>query len=265
MSRRRRKNPILMRALAISFGVNLILLPVLAYFGAFKKISSEFHEATVILVNKPEDKQTHEKTPPAKKTEAKKDTGKGPQTPHHGVSMKPNPVAPKVETAGAGPGGDGGGPAVESGTGKAGTLPSSGSGISSSVPKAVEPAPRESAPAAAAPKPLSPAPVTAPQPAKPIERPKHIPVYREPAIAYGPQPTIPDDLRDEALDKSFVAEFSVGADGVPTNVKTAQSTGIAELDDIALEAARKWRFKPAMLDGASVDSRVRLIVEFKVE
>ena len=58
--------------------------------------------------------------------------------------------------------------------------------------------------------------------------------------------------------------FVVGPDGMPIRVTVSQSTGNNELDRIALDAAKQWRFKPATRDGQPVESRVRLHIEFQV-
>ena len=79
-----------------------------------------------------------------------------------------------------------------------------------------------------------------------------------------PKPSIPDDLRSDALDKTFVAECTVGEDGTTMDVKAVQSTGNDELDRRALDAAKKWHFKPATRDGQPVIGKVRIFIEFQV-
>jgi len=259
MSRRRRKNPFLARAILISIGVNLIVLPILAYFGAFKKLAAQYAPSQVVLVQTQELKKEIEraKTKPDKKPDEKKsEASHGAKLARHAGAAKPNPNAPKIETAG-GPGAGGGGSAVESGTGKAGVVPVSPGG-SGTVPA---PKPKSTAPSE-----VAPVSQPTPKPAPPLPpKPRTPGVYAAPTIADGPEPSIPDDLRDDVLDKTFIAEFVVGPDGVPKSVQTAQSTGVDELDRIALDAARHWRFHPATLDGVGVESHVRLQVEFKVE
>jgi len=100
---------------------------------------------------------------------------------------------------------------------------------------------------------------------KPEVKPKPEPKFVECEAVSQPQPTIPDDLRTEELSKDFVAELEVGTDGIPKSVKTTQSTGINELDQLALDAARKWRFTPATLDGVPTEQTVRIKIEFRVQ
>ena len=80
-----------------------------------------------------------------------------------------------------------------------------------------------------------------------------------------PQPTIPDDLRAEPLDKTLIVEADVDTGGHPTNVTVAESTGIKELDAVGVDTAKRYRFKPATVDDAPVDQHVRFRILFKVE
>src|SRR5579871_4931338 len=124
MRRRRQKNPLLMRIIAISVGVHLVALPILAHFGAFKKIQEHFVQAQMVVLPPPQtekvneevrQKQVARKTPGAKKSASSSQHA-------HVASHHANPNAPHVAVAqGNGPGGDGDG--VEQGNGKQGVLP----------------------------------------------------------------------------------------------------------------------------------------------
>ena len=54
MRRRRQKNPLLMRIIVISVAVHIVALPVLAHFGAFKKIQEHFVEAKIVVLPPPD-------------------------------------------------------------------------------------------------------------------------------------------------------------------------------------------------------------------
>jgi len=111
----------------------------------------------------------------------------------------------------------------------------------------------------------TPAPEATPAPiATPMPQPKP-PVFTEAAPIDEIKPTIPDSLRSDAIDATVIAEFQVGADGVPTGVRITQSSGNSDLDDLALKTARQWRFKPATREGQAVESTVRLHIEFQVD
>ena len=59
----------------------------------------------------------------------------------------------------------------------------------------------------------------------------------------------------------FTALFTISATGL-VSVKMVSSTGNATLDALALDAARRWTFRPATVDGKPVDSFRRLAIEF---
>lgn len=80
-------------------------------------------------------------------------------------------------------------------------------------------------------------------------------------IVSQPQPVLPEDIAYDDIHSSFRALFTIHADG-STEVKMISSTGNNRLDNIALEAARQWKFRPAALDGKPVLSYQRLEVQF---
>ncbi len=278
MRRRRQKNPLLGRILLISIVVHIILLPILAYFGAFKKIQQHFVEAQVVVLPPP----VAEKQKPIVKKEERKvpktktaQNSKGKTSPSHTVAHS-NLPQPKIALADPGKGGDNGAGSAEQGNGAAGVLPTDpgtkktettkGDPNAGNPVETVKPVvPEVKQPV----KPIVQNPVTIPdkpvKPVDPIVAPR-VPVFvaAQPVSESQPKPTIPDDLRSEALDKTFIAEFTVGEDGTPMQVKAVQSTGNDELDRRALDAAKKWRFKPATRDGQPVVGTVRLFIEFQV-
>lgn len=78
-----------------------------------------------------------------------------------------------------------------------------------------------------------------------------------------PKPAIPDDLRDSDLSTAFDALFTIHTDGT-ASVKMVSSTGNQTLDALALDAAKRWTFRPATRGGQPVESFLRLRVEFSV-
>lgn len=284
MRRRKEKNPLLMRIIVISVLAHLAILPVLAKLGAFKKIQRQFIVGEVKMVNLPPPQTT-------KAPEEKKEVKAKPQ--------KPNPVAkkasttsehqqrsshptnlnqPKVAVATGGGDGDGAGGTVDQGSGKAGELPTPKTGLTEPTVKPdpkpetkPEPKPETKPETKPMPKPdPKPEPRPDPKPAPmpdPNTMPKpapHVPVFTQVTQTFAPQPTIPDDLRTQALDKTVTVEITVDANGNATAVKLTRSTGNDELDRIAIETARKWKFRPATRDGQPVQSRLLLDIVFQV-
>jgi len=278
MRRRRQKNSLLGRILAISILVHIIALPILAHFGAFKKIQEHFVQTQMVVLPPPDvvkEKPVEKKETKARKTAVanKSKTSASHSQAHVSHSNVPQP---HIAVAQGDKSGDGG-PAVEEGNGKVGVVPEDQNAKKPETAKADNTAPVEKEPV----KPIVPE-VKQPEkpvvtaPVKPVEVPKNpvvtapvvpkTPVFTaaEPLDDSQPKPSIPDALRSDAIDKTVVIEFTVGEDGAPMAVKAVQSTGNDELDRRALDAARKWRFKPATRDGQPVVGRVRLSIEFQV-
>jgi TonB family protein len=264
MSRRRRqKNSLLPKVFAIAVLVNAVAVLIAAQFGALKAIQREFGPANVVLIAPAEAPKEKEK--PAKK----KETKAAPVRKAAGANAKsarsnhPKTNLPAVVTAGPSNGEDSGsGPVADSGGGlKPGEIPTIKNGggekpkpdsTADTVPK-VEPKPEVK-------------PETKPE-VKPEPKPQPVvePKFVDAEPISQPQPAIPDDLLTEDLSKDYIAELEVGPDGVPTSAKTVQSTGIDELDRVALDTARKWRFSPATLGGAPTDQTVRVKIQFRVQ
>ena len=59
-------------------------------------------------------------------------------------------------------------------------------------------------------------------------------------------------------------QVEVGADGVPTSVSIAASSQSRDLDRAALDAVRKWRFRPAQRGGQAVAGTVVVPIEFRL-
>ena len=260
MRRRRQKNNLLPKMIGLAVLINAILLPILAQFGVFKSIGRGQRLTPIELVRAPPPEKR-----PAPPKKAKKQAAK-PRPPGHKAAPRtalarratsgPPPV--KVVAAAGGPGGSGGGGDAGITTSDGGTpvpAPNPG-GAGQTAPPAQAPGPTIPPTPAPAPAPVAPTP--APPPPAP-----HIPVLTAAAPVAQPRPAIPDDLRDSDLNAAFEGLFTVRADGTAT-VKMVSSTGNTALDGLALDAARRWTFRPATRDGQPVESYLRLRVEFEV-
>lgn len=251
MRRRRQKNTLLPKMIGIAVVINAILLPILARMGVFKNVGGQ-KLTPVELVKLP---------PPEKKPPPPKKTAKKAVRPHqagHKAAARPATARhapsgpPPVKVVAAGP--------------ASGTSSGGDSGITGSDNAASPPAP------AAVPAPLvtppPPAPAPPPPPAPPAPAPPPAPTTAAPlpvltaaAPLAEPQPSLPNDLSFDDIHGSFFALFTIHADG-STEVNMVTSTGNQEADKIALETARRWKFRPATLNGRPVESYQRLEVEF---
>ena len=254
-----------MRIIVITVIIHVIALPIAAHFGAFDKIKQQFSPAKVTLVNLP--KETKEKpVEKEKKAKPKPEKTASKAVAKKGGVVKPDPSRQKVVAVNTPDGaGAGDGPSIVQGD---------RTGVGEVPLAKIDPGTAKTGDGTRGPDPVTipkttevKQPPVEVKPLPPVEppKPKHIPVYAEPELDVSPQPVIPDDLRAEPLEKNFIALFTVGSDGKPTDIKTVQSTGNSELDAIALKTAKQWRFKPASLDGQGVESKVKLTIEFRVE
>jgi len=85
----------------------------------------------------------------------------------------------------------------------------------------------------------------------------------EPVEGYTPSPTYPARARRMGWQGEVVCVLSIGADGSVLDVRVERSSGYALLDESALDALRKWRFRPAERGGEPIpmDVRKRLVFE----
>jgi protein TonB len=83
--------------------------------------------------------------------------------------------------------------------------------------------------------------------------------------AYGaaPAPEYPIDARRMEQQGVVTLRVLVAADGSTKRVEIARSSGFQLLDTVALDTVReRWRFVPAMRDGAAVESWVMVPIRF---
>ncbi len=78
-------------------------------------------------------------------------------------------------------------------------------------------------------------------------------------------PRYPEAARRRGIEGVVRLSVVVRADGTAGRVTLSQTSGSTLLDDAALDAVREWRFRPAVRQGASVDSTVVVPVRFRIE
>ncbi|HEY9757059.1 MAG TPA: energy transducer TonB [Oculatellaceae cyanobacterium] len=88
--------------------------------------------------------------------------------------------------------------------------------------------------------------------------------FNPPQPVFAPEPIIPEHLHEQCFKSCCIAKFFVKADG-NTSVQLISTSGSDEVDELTLETLRRWRFKPATLDGSPVEGSKKVQVEFKVE
>jgi len=84
-----------------------------------------------------------------------------------------------------------------------------------------------------------------------------------PVPIFDPDPEYSEEARKLKQQGVVVLWVVIGVDGRPKQMKVQQSLGMG-LDEKAIEAVSKWRFKPAMRDGKPVPVAVNVEVSFRL-
>jgi periplasmic protein TonB len=82
-----------------------------------------------------------------------------------------------------------------------------------------------------------------------------------PQVIYNPEPSFSDEARKAKMQGVVVLLLVVGNDGRTYNIRVGQSLGMG-LDEKAIEAVSRWRFKPATLNGQPVATQIAVEVDF---
>ncbi len=88
--------------------------------------------------------------------------------------------------------------------------------------------------------------------------------FSPPKATFSPEPVIPEHLHEQCFKSCCIAKFLVQPNG-SASVQLISTSGSDEVDEITLETLRRWKFKPATLDGSPVEGSKKVQVEFKVE
>ena len=82
-----------------------------------------------------------------------------------------------------------------------------------------------------------------------------------PQVIYSPEPAFSDEARKAKQQGVVTLLLVVGKDGRPYNIRVGQSLGMG-LDEKAIEAVTRWRFRPATLNGQPVATQIAVEVDF---
>ncbi|HEY5805687.1 MAG TPA: energy transducer TonB [Lysobacter sp.] len=141
-------------------------------------------------------------------------------------------------------------PAADGGTGSVAKPTSSAAAGDDEQPRLVETAPPAPPPALPG---LAPAPVAAAS-----TRP-------EPMPGQTPSPRYPAQALRRGESGTVSVRVEIGPDGVPSQVSVEGSSGSRYLDRAALDAVRRWRFRPAMSHGQPVSGSVIVPIRFDAQ
>ena len=82
-----------------------------------------------------------------------------------------------------------------------------------------------------------------------------------PQVIFNPEPEFSDEARKAKQQGIVLLVLVVGKDGRPYDIRVGQSLGMG-LDEKAVEAVGRWRFRPGTLGGKPVATRIAVQVEF---
>jgi TonB family protein len=84
-----------------------------------------------------------------------------------------------------------------------------------------------------------------------------------PRLLHSENPKYTDQARQAKLNGICVLSLTVGADGIPTDMRVVRKLGMG-LDEQAILAVSKYRFEPAKLNGNPVPVEISIEVNFKI-
>ena len=114
-----------------------------------------------------------------------------------------------------------------------------------------------------APRPANPSKVFTQEDQNQVQQGAELASDRSPVAIYAPSPIIPSYLQNQDIHATVVVLFYINSLGevVP---RLTRSSGNTELDFVALDTVKKWKFKPAIRDRQPIDAKVSLKIIFEV-
>jgi len=82
-------------------------------------------------------------------------------------------------------------------------------------------------------------------------------------VIYQPEPEFSDEARKARFQGSVILMIEIGVDGKAHNIRLVEGPGLG-LEEKAVEAVLKWRFRPAMRGNTAVATSARVDVFFHI-
>ena len=110
------------------------------------------------------------------------------------------------------------------------------------------------------------APRPAPAPSRPVPPPSVASAgpSTQPVLVSSPAPRYPQRALRRNETGTVRVAVDVGMDGVPMDVRLESSSQSRDLDRAAVDAVRKWRFRPAQRNGQPTPATIVVPIEFKL-
>lgn len=106
--------------------------------------------------------------------------------------------------------------------------------------------------------PPPPEPTPAPTTTRPVANANPVPVS-------SPSPRYPQEALRRRESGKVMVRIEVGPDGVPTATSIVESSQSRALDKAALDAVKRWHFRPAIADGQPAAGSVVVPIEFNLD
>jgi len=84
-----------------------------------------------------------------------------------------------------------------------------------------------------------------------------------PVLLYKKEPEYTEEARKARFQGTVTLQITVGTNGRTSNIRVLKSLGLG-LDEMALNAVKQWKFKPAMQNGIPVESNTTVQVTFQL-
>ena len=91
----------------------------------------------------------------------------------------------------------------------------------------------------------------------------HVAVRTAPKLISRADPEYSEKARKQKINGTILIGFIVDTNGVPTHIQVEKGLGFG-LDEKAVEAVSKYRFKPATEDGKPVEAELKIEVNFQI-
>jgi protein TonB len=88
------------------------------------------------------------------------------------------------------------------------------------------------------------------------------PCATAPKVIKAPDPSYSKAALKQHIEGTAVLWVTVDASGLPRDITVARSVGYG-LDEEAIKAVKKWKFKPGTLDAHPVDVQINVEVRFR--
>jgi TonB family protein len=92
-----------------------------------------------------------------------------------------------------------------------------------------------------------------------------VPVDKAPELLKQVAPVYPKEAEDKGITGKVIIRALIDKNGDPIQVKVGKSSGYEMLDESAVAAAKKNKYKPAVKDGKPVAVWVSYTVKFKLD